>query len=299
MKKLYLYPGQWASLKEPGVIKTILGSCVGVALYDYRMKLGGLNHFLLPNLPSGENPSTRYGDIAISTLIEATLGNGASKKFLQAKVYGGANVLDGVQIGVGIGNRNVETAFRLLEENHIPILESDTGGNTGRIIEMNTQTFEVKCRQEGEEGKPVDITGFGHLKAVKNVKVVVVDDSLTVRSIFQKIFRQQGIDVVGTAADPFEAREVIVRTKPDVITLDIEMPKMNGIAFLEKLMKHMPMPVVMVSSLGSQGEAALRALELGAVEFIQKPSQYDPQLLRQLGELLAEKVKAASIRRCQ
>lgn len=294
MKQIYLFPGQWAYSNEPAELSTILGSCVGVALYDYKLKRGALNHYLLPELMPNEAPSPRYGNIAIPLIIDAMLKDGSEKKSLQAKIFGGASVLSGVTIGDGIGNRNIELARKMLEDQKIPVLYENVGGVKGRRICLNTETFEVTHKLQGNDKEAVDITGLGILELKKSVRVVIVDDSATVRSLFHKIFTKHGIEVVGTAANAYEAREIIVNTKPDAITLDLEMPKMNGVVFLEKLMKHMPTPVVVVSSLGSQGAAALRTLELGAVEFIHKPSQFDPAVLRQLGEMLVEKVKAAA-----
>ena len=118
------------------------------------------------------------------------------------------------------------------------------------------------------------------------IKVLVVDDSAVVRKVLkEELSKFPDIDVVGTAIDPYIARDKIVKLKPDVITLDVEMPRMDGLSFLAKLMKHHPIPVVIVSSLTPQGsEAALKALELGAVEVITKPgSQYSmPDVPRQL-----------------
>ncbi len=107
----------------------------------------------------------------------------------------------------------------------------------------------------------------------RGIRVLVVDDSAVVRQILSReLERDPDITVVGAAPDPYIAREKIVRLKPDVITLDIEMPRMDGITFLEKLMRHHPLPVVVVSSLTPQGsETAMRALELGAVEVMTKP----------------------------
>ncbi len=294
MKQIYIFPGQWAYSREPAEISTILGSCVGVALFDYKLKRGALNHYLLPDPMPNEAPSGRYGSIAIPAIIDAMIQDGSDKRSLQAKIFGGGSVLTGVTIGDGIGNRNIELARKMLGDLGIPVHEENVGGLRGRRICLNTQTFEVVHKLQGNDKEVVDITGLGLFDMKKTVRVVIVDDSATVRSLFQKIFTKHGIEVVGTAANPYEARDIIVKTKPDAITLDLEMPKMNGVVFLEKLMKHMPTPVVVVSSLGSQGAAALRTLELGAVEFIHKPSQFDPAVLRQLGEMLVEKVKAAA-----
>jgi two-component system chemotaxis response regulator CheB len=106
------------------------------------------------------------------------------------------------------------------------------------------------------------------------VRVVVVDDSATMRGLIGACLRRDPeIEVVGAAGDPYEARQVIKDLNPDVITLDIEMPNMNGLDFLEKIMRLRPMPVVMVSTLTQAGaEATVRALELGAVDCVAKPS---------------------------
>jgi two-component system chemotaxis response regulator CheB len=106
------------------------------------------------------------------------------------------------------------------------------------------------------------------------VRVVIVDDSATMRGLISSVLRRDPeIEVVGTAGDPYEARETIKNLNPDVITLDIEMPNMNGLEFLERIMRLRPMPVVMVSTLTTAGaEATLRALEAGAVDCVAKPT---------------------------
>jgi two-component system chemotaxis response regulator CheB len=108
---------------------------------------------------------------------------------------------------------------------------------------------------------------------MKKIKVLIVDDSAVVRQIFNKeLSRDHQIEVVGTAPDPYIARDKIVKLKPDVITLDIEMPRMDGITFLKKLMRYYPLPVIVVSSLTQRGgELALEAIESGAVEVMSKP----------------------------
>lgn len=121
---------------------------------------------------------------------------------------------------------------------------------------------------------------------MSKIRVVVVDDSPTIRGLLTAVLnRDPEIEVVGGAGDPYQAREVIKSQNPDLITLDVEMPKMNGIEFLEKLMRLRPMPVIMVSTLTQQGAAvSLEALEIGAVDCVGKPD-FDG---------LAEKVKAAA-----
>jgi two-component system chemotaxis response regulator CheB len=108
----------------------------------------------------------------------------------------------------------------------------------------------------------------------KKIAVLIVDDSAAIRQLLTQILSSDPeIDVVGTAADPYFARQKIISLQPDVITLDVEMPRMDGLTFLEKLMAARPMPVVMVSSLTQGGaEVTLRALELGAIDFFSKPT---------------------------
>ncbi len=296
MKRHYLYPGQIAAFQEETLISTLLGSCVAVALYDQDRKIGGLNHYLLPEASPNEAPSPRYGFYAIPQLVEEMVALGARRDRLLAKIYGGGNVIQAGTLGESVGLRNIHFAEKCLQELRIPIVDRDTGGESARTIRFNTSNFEVlQILNRTQNSKaPVSISGFQNFQTAKSVKVLIVDDSATVRALFQQIFTKAGLEVVGVAADPYQARELIVSLKPDVLTLDIEMPKMTGVEFLEKLMKHMPIPVVMVSSLGSQGEAAMRSLALGAIEFVHKPSQFDPAVLKELAIQLVDKVRAAA-----
>ncbi|KLD78671.1 chemotaxis response regulator protein-glutamate methylesterase [Xanthomonas hyacinthi] len=127
-------------------------------------------------------------------------------------------------------------------------------------------------------------------------RVLIVDDSAVVRQMLTEILsRAPGIEVVGSAADPILAREKIKRLNPDVITLDVEMPRMDGLAFLENLMRLRPTPVVMISSLTERGaDTTLQALALGAVDFISKPKLDVARGLEEYAEEIIGKVKAAA-----
>jgi two-component system chemotaxis response regulator CheB len=131
---------------------------------------------------------------------------------------------------------------------------------------------------------------------MKMIKVLIVDDSALIRSVMSEIISSQpDMQVVGVAPDPLVARELIKQTNPDVLTLDVEMPKMDGLDFLEKLMRLRPMPVVMVSSLTERGsEITMRALELGAVDFVTKPKISIQSGMREYTELIADKIRAAA-----
>ena len=127
-------------------------------------------------------------------------------------------------------------------------------------------------------------------------KVLVVDDSALMRQIIVKILSAEpDIEVIGAASDPYKAREKILADKPDVITLDVEMPRMDGLTFLGKLMRSRPIPTVMVSSLTEKGcDTTLRALELGAVDFVTKPRVDVANGMASIGSEIAEKVRIAS-----
>ena len=131
---------------------------------------------------------------------------------------------------------------------------------------------------------------------MNKIRVVVVDDSALVRSLLAEIINQQpDMECIGAANDPLAAREMIRELNPDVITLDVEMPKMDGLEFLSRLMRLRPMPVVMVSTLTERGaEVTLRALEMGAIDFVAKPRLGVASGLRQLGDEIVEKIRIAS-----
>lgn len=128
------------------------------------------------------------------------------------------------------------------------------------------------------------------------IKVLVIDDSALIRSLLTEIINsQRDMEVVGAAPDPLIARDMIKQLNPDVLTLDVEMPKMDGLEFLERLMRLRPMPVVMVSTLTVRGsEITLRALELGATDFVTKPKLSISDGMREYTDLIADKIRAAS-----
>lgn len=130
----------------------------------------------------------------------------------------------------------------------------------------------------------------------KKIKVLIIDDSALIRSLMTEIIKSQpDMEVVGVAPDPLVARELIKQTNPDVLTLDVEMPKMDGLDFLERLMRLRPMPVVMVSSLTERGsDITMRALELGAVDFVTKPKISIASGMLEYTELIGDKIRAAS-----
>ena len=130
------------------------------------------------------------------------------------------------------------------------------------------------------------------MRLKQRIKVLIVDDSLVFReSLSREISKDPDIEVVGTATDPYMARDLIIKLKPDVLTLDVEMPKMNGIEFLKKLMPQYPLPVIVVSSVSQN---VLDALDAGAVEFVTKPNVTRPGGMASFVNELIIKIKIAS-----
>ncbi len=131
----------------------------------------------------------------------------------------------------------------------------------------------------------------------RKIRVLVVDDSAIVRKLLTEcLSAAEDIEVVGTAPDPFVARDKILALSPDVLTLDIEMPRMNGVDFLKRLMHFRPMPVIVISSLGTRSsQATMEAMAAGAVEVLAKPG--GPQSVGELSQQLVAKVRAASVAR--
>jgi len=136
----YLMPGNIFAHQDEYTVTTVLGSCVSVCLWDPARRLGGINHFMLPLWNGDGLASPRYGNIAITKLIEKMLDLGADRSNLKAKVFGGGDVLKVTSTFMNIGARNVVLAQDLLRDEKIPIISADTGGQNGRKLLYNTRS---------------------------------------------------------------------------------------------------------------------------------------------------------------
>ena len=141
----FLYPSSLFVSKDSYVVKTILGSCVAICIWDKHLKIGGMNHYMLPNWNGNDLASPKYGNIAIEKLINRLLTLGSKKEDLIAKVFGGGDMLEGKHGNTYlIGERNIRVARILLEEKNIPVVASSTGGKRGRKILFFTDSGEVR-----------------------------------------------------------------------------------------------------------------------------------------------------------
>jgi len=153
MKKLYLFPGEAFVSKTPYVVDTVLGSCVSVAIYDTVLGFGGINHFMLPEWNGDGLPGNKYGETAISHLIQKMLNMGSNRGNLIAKVFGGSELNDSNGI-FQIGTRNTSIAFDILKREKIPVLSRSVGGNLSRKVIFYSDTGDVLIRMI----KPVKLT---------------------------------------------------------------------------------------------------------------------------------------------
>ncbi len=273
MNKRYLMPGEYHITRSPMQIDTLLGSCVSVCLRNRIKGYAAMNHYLLAR-PSKDvdNDIGRYGTTSIEHIVKSLLAMDPNPEHLEAQIFGGGAVMDSLSKTSNVGGDNIAMAKEMLAKFSIRITKSDVAGTKGRRISFNTETNEVISRSVGSDSDNA-LTLENKTPQKKSVKrVLVVDDSKTVRSLLKKaIDTADDMEVVAEAADAYEARQKVVELDPDVLTLDIIMPKMDGLAFLQRLQKYRPKPVVIVSTIAKDGsKVAENAKKYGAAEVVDK-----------------------------
>ena len=157
LAQAFLTPGTLYCGAEPALVSTVLGSCVAVCLFDRHNRAGGMNHFVLPTNPAGEN-SLRYGDVALERLRERMSRLGCEPPDLRAKVFGGAAVLPFGEAGDTVGTKNIKIAIDWLREHSIPVISRRTGGKNGLLIRFHTRSGKVLVRRI-TSGISVDVSG--------------------------------------------------------------------------------------------------------------------------------------------
>src|SRR3569623_2118078 len=313
-----ILPGQYYGTRHDEMSATVLGSCVSACIRDKVLGIGGMNHFMLPInsdaaanvLGAKMNEAARYGVYAMELLINAILKHGGQKQNFEVKVV--------------CGGRMIEFVRHFLATEGLPVLAADLGDiyprklhyfpATGvvrgkKLRSMHNDTIVRRERdylqdlhsQPPAGAEELICRGAQRKIVSKKIKVLVVDDSALIRQLLTSLLAEDAqIEVVGAAADPYAAREKIKTLQPDVLTLDVEMPRMDGLTFLRNLMRLHPMPVVMVSSLTANGaDVTLEALSLGAVDFVTKPKLDVAHTLADYAQEIIAKVKMAAGARLQ
>ncbi|MDR0880924.1 MAG: response regulator [Candidatus Adiutrix sp.] len=336
INRVFLLPGEYMVSKQPHLISTLLGSCVSVCLYHPQLHFGGMNHYMLTNSPAGQR-SGKYGDYAISVLLQFMERACGNLSGVEAMIFGGANVVGTIGSGEQIGERNVSLAREMLRKHSVKIVREQVGGNSGlklhyqnwdnkiEVIPMNPSSMSgsLIARDETDRfsavakaaARPSSIPStpptpakpsFGAAKPAAQpsafgvgghrIKVLIVDDSAIVRNLLSKAMADEpDLVVVGQAKDAFEAREMLLELGPDVITLDIIMPKMDGVTFLKKLMVYHPLPVIICSTIAKTGsQAEYRSDQIGAVDVIDKESLNLYNGLETVKKILIPKIRSAA-----
>ena len=294
--RVFLLPGEFHVSRIPCHMATLLGSCVAVCLKNDAKPHAAMNHYLLATNPNNDADKGRFGDSSIKTIIDLMrrLDAGGSMK---AKIYGGGAVVGHLGAsGSDIGRKNIEMARSALKKAGIPIVDEDVGGTSGRRIYFDTAKGEVvvKTIQKTEEGARLEARRKE--LASRKTRVLVVDDSPLVRKILrQAIEGTADMEVIAEAGDAFEARDRILELDPDVISLDIIMPKLDGLRFLKSLMQHFPKPVVICSTIAKdKSQVASKAAEYGAVDVIDKDTLHLYKGLDVVREAYIPKIRRAA-----
>lgn len=270
----FLLPGEMAWLREPGSIATLLGSCVAVCLHDRRRSWGGMNHYMVPD-QTGSLPPGKIGASAIDGLVRLATMAGSNVGDLDARLVGGGAVISVATLGSAsvlgdIGTRNIAIAEQRLQELRIPVVRRDVGGDRGRRVAMETATGMITVTVMG--GAPGSDRPVRRRPAGQKARVLVIDDSALVRQLLSGVINGAGdLEVCGEAENPYEARERILDLDPDVLCLDLIMPRLDGLSFLRRLMQYKPIPTVVVSTIAKAGSAMRsKVLEAGAVDALDK-----------------------------
>ncbi len=273
---VFLLPGEMHFAKDGARISTLLGSCVAVVLHHPKNRWGGMNHFMLPDAQTGKLPPGKCGDQATAMLVKLATMSGCIASDLQAMIIGGGKVTGHLSMGssnlADVGDRNVDAARKALQGAGIRVVRTDVGGLQGRKLAFDPVTGQLDVslipQSAGSQAAAAKSAEFRSRKA----KVLIVDDSATVRGLLrQAIAGATDLEVCGEAEDPYAARELMLQGDPDVICLDIIMPKLDGLSFLKRLMAYKPVPTVIVSTIAKQGSDMHRkVMEAGAVGVIDK-----------------------------
>jgi len=315
INRVFLLPGEYMVSKQPYLISTLLGSCVSVCLYHPAHRFGGMNHYMLPRGGNASEHSGKYGEYAINVLTQFMERACGGFTGVEAMIVGGANVVR--EIGRGdqqhIGEKNVALAREMLRQRHIKVTKEQVGGDVGLKLHYQNWDNHLVVEPMGRTAlagsllvrtdsalhglvpsAPAPAAGGGG--GGGRIKVLIVDDSAIVRNLLYKAMADEpDINVVGQAKDAFEAREMLLELGPDVMTLDIIMPKMDGVTFLKKVMVYHPMPVIICSTIAQKGsQTEFRSDQIGAVDVIDKASLNLYNGLETVKKILIPKIRAAA-----
>ena len=274
MKHIFIKSGEiYFSKEKEALIETIVGSCIAICIFDREKQLSGICHYRLQTgdkselSPVNEND---YGNIAILNLLKKFKATGANPKNLEIKVIGGADIESNASFSQGdIGSQNIEIALKTISEFGLNVTAKSVGGDKGKKIRFNTKNGKVQLLELAEE------------MPRKKKGVLIIDDSPSIRKLLRRIIEgSDKFQVIGEAENPIIAKELIDKNRPDAITLDVNMPLMDGLTFLKTELSILSIPTIMISSLSpSESDIIFESLKHGAFDYIQKPNLKELDLL--------------------
>ncbi len=301
MKRKFLLPGEYVATTQPIQVVTVLGSCVSICLSNVATGAAAMNHFIYPSNhdePVAAGDRGIYGSTANEQIIKSMLALDANPSRLTAQVFGGGSIITTGVNGKNVGTRNIAAADDALASYGIRVIRREVGGNNGMRLTFNSATRTVENERiershDREKTPPATVPA-----AVQPLRVLIVDDSPLVRKVLKSVIdAAPGYEVCGLAGDAFEARDLLVSCRPDVMTLDIIMPNLDGISFLRRVTKHFPTPVVMVSTIAKENSSVARdARDAGAAEIIDKEQLELYKGVDTVRKMLLPKLRAAVIK---
>jgi two-component system chemotaxis response regulator CheB len=296
MENLVLFPGQSFVTRDPFLISSSLGSCVEVVLHDPVLRITGVSLFVSPEPGTGDGiGSARYGSLSLPAVLHKMCSLGAVPERILARVFGGSRVPDQQTRSSFLGKKNVDYALTWLRSLRIPVVSTEFGGLQARRVTVNTIDFSVKHNILCESSN-LDAS-YGNYQNLRGpVRVVVVDNSASARTTVTRMLEQsEQFVVLGSAADAYEARELLVHEEADVVMIADNLPKVSALSLLQSLMKHFPIPVVMMSTSGECSQNIFDSLECGAVDFVHHIHSLSDEQLPDYSAALKAKVLAAAL----
>ncbi|MEE8381570.1 MAG: chemotaxis-specific protein-glutamate methyltransferase CheB, partial [Thermodesulfobacteriota bacterium] len=284
--------------KSPHLLMAVgIGSCIAVVLYDGDTRIGGLSHIVLPYIEEAHDNShpARFADVAIDMMIGEMKRQGVCIQNIKAKIFGGANMFPEIipsKSTMDVGKRNILAVREELKKHNIEIVIEEVGGQIGCTVLFDTSdgSVLVKTANLGERKYQLE------MNMADKIRILVVDDSAFMRKLLVEMIESDPeYKVIKTARDGLEALKAVEEFRPDVVTMDVELPEIDGLTCVVYIMKEFPTPVVMVTGFSMfLGEETIQALEYGAVGLVRKPKGPISQSIGKIKQELISQIKLAS-----
>ena len=262
MKSKFILPGEYFVSEEPHLVTTVLGTCVSVCIYNHHNHMAAMNHFIHPLSEDGNKSEVGvYGDTSTRHIIEQLFVIDNNPSNYSAVLLGGGMNNSKTNHHFGISAANIKSGISILNEYRIRIKDTNTASNGGLKVTFDTSNNHIKTT-------PLPCNTVEE----KNFKVLIVEDSPTYGKLLKSaIESNSSFKVIHISGNIYDARKSLVNDRPDCMTLDLKLPGMDGIELLSSVMKHFPLPVVVISGICRNfSEIKKTCLSLGAAAVLNK-----------------------------